>query len=131
MFVAKNVERIERRIGTAKKKVRELRFAVSVEAHDLAIEHASATFQIVSQSFAQTRKALECVSFSRDERTPSALEKRSDRKPSHLISNSQSGCEKGALARASDNGWNNGKGTESSIAANPRSAIDTGAGAMF
>ena len=44
-----------------------MRLAMWIEADDLTVEHAAATFQIASQPLAQSGEALEQVSIARDE----------------------------------------------------------------
>ena len=39
------------RFGPPEQEITELRLAISIEADDLAIEHAAATSQVASQSF--------------------------------------------------------------------------------
>jgi hypothetical protein len=67
VLIPENIECVEQRFGASEKEVSELRFAVSVETYDLAIEDAAATFQVANQPFAQFREALECVSVPRNE----------------------------------------------------------------
>lgn len=55
--------------------------------------------------------------FREMKRTPDGSRYASARKPSYLISKSQSGCEKGFGWRVSGNGWNYGSFITSSIAA--------------
>jgi hypothetical protein len=74
VLIPENIECVEQRSGASEKEVSELRFAVSVETHDLAIEYAAAALQVANQPFAQFREALECVSVPRDDRTPSLSE---------------------------------------------------------
>ena len=74
VFIPENVECVEQRFGASEKEVSELRFAVSVETHDLAIEYAAATLQVVNQPFAQAGKLLNVFSFRETSRTPSLSE---------------------------------------------------------
>jgi hypothetical protein len=54
VFIPENVESVKERLGTSKQQVRKLRLAVKMEADDLSIQHAAETFQVASQSLAQT-----------------------------------------------------------------------------
>jgi hypothetical protein len=53
---------VKQRFGASEQQVAELGLAARIKANDLAIEHASATFQIASESLAQSGEALERVS---------------------------------------------------------------------
>lgn len=67
VFVPQQVECYESGFGTSEKQVSELRLSFSIERDDLPVEHAAATPEITSQSFAQFWKTLKRVSIARDE----------------------------------------------------------------
>jgi hypothetical protein len=48
VLVPENVESVKQRLSAAEQQVSELRLTVRIEADDLTIEEAAATFQVVS-----------------------------------------------------------------------------------
>jgi hypothetical protein len=62
---------------------------VAVETHDLAVED-DRLLQFGADGFAQCAERLELATIPRDELAPSVLDRARARKPSFLISNSQS-----------------------------------------
>jgi len=67
VFVPENIEGVKQRLCTAEQKIFEIRFPVTVEAHDFTVENTAAAAQVASQTFAQFGKTLKRVSVARAE----------------------------------------------------------------
>ena len=67
MLVPQDVESVKERLCTPEQEITELRFPISIEANDLAVETAVPTFQVASRAFTMCGLSVERVPIARNE----------------------------------------------------------------
>ena len=67
VLVPEQIERIKHRLSASEQKVHEPRFALRIEAHNLAIKNAPTSSQVTSEPVAQAGEGLEHISVAEDE----------------------------------------------------------------